>query len=70
VNVCGDVYVPAAVVTPTVAGPGMPAGVVAVMVVGEFDVTFVASTPPTVTSVAVSRYDPVIVISVPPMKHP
>jgi hypothetical protein len=70
VNVCGVVYVPAAVVTCTMAGPRTPAGVVAVTVVGEFTVTLVAGTPPTVTAVAVLRYDPVTVIVVPPTKHP
>jgi hypothetical protein len=48
----------------------MPAGVVAVTVVGELAVTLLASTPPTVTAEAVLRYDPVIVIAVPPTKHP
>jgi hypothetical protein len=71
VNVCGAVYVPAAVVTSTVAGPRIPAGVVAVTVVSELAVTLVANTPPTVTRVVgVPMYAPVIVIAVPPTKHP
>jgi hypothetical protein len=62
VNACDAVTVPAAVVTRTVAGPTIPAGVVAVTVVIEFAVTLVAGTPPIVTTVAVSRYPPVNVI--------
>jgi hypothetical protein len=49
------VNVPAVVVTWTRAGPTTPAGVVAVTMVGELDVTFVADTPPMVTAVAVLR---------------
>jgi hypothetical protein len=48
----------------------MPAGVVAVTVVGELAVRLVAGIPPIVTSVAVPRFAPVIVIVVPPRKHP
>ena len=61
--------VPAAAVTRTTAGPSAPAGVVAVT---WFSVatTLVAGTPPTVTEVAVPRYEPVIVIGVPPTKQP
>ena len=68
-NGCGAVYVPAAVATRTVAGPSAPAGTFAVT---WFSVaaTMVAGTPPTVTEVAVPRYAPVIVIAVPPTKHP
>ncbi len=50
-----EVKVPAAVVTTTSAGPGVPGGFTAVIVVGETTTKFVAGAPPMVTRVAPLR---------------
>ena len=50
-----EVNVPAGVVTTTSAGPGVPVGVTAVIVVGETTIKFVAGAPPMVTLVAPLR---------------
>ncbi len=50
-----EVRVPAGVVTTTSAGPSVPAGVTAVIVVGETTIKFVANAPPMVTLVAPPR---------------
>ena len=50
-----EVNVPAGVVTTTSAGPSVPAGVTAVIVVGETTTKFVAGAPPMVTLVAPLR---------------
>ena len=62
--------VPPAVVTAMVFAPAAPAGVTAVMLVGETTTTLVAATPPTVTLDAPVRFVPVIVIAVPPEVDP
>ena len=65
--------VPPAVVTATLFAPAVPAGVTAVMVVVEVTLSDVASTPPTVTLVALApatKFVPVIVIDVPPRVEP
>ena len=51
-NPFNEVRVPAEVVTTTSAGPSVPAGVTAVIVVDETTIMFVASAPPIVTLVA------------------
>ena len=61
---------PPAVVTATVCEPDVPAGVTAVMDVGETTVKLAAATPPTVTSVAPVKLVPVIVMDVPPPTGP
>ena len=50
-----EVNVPAGVVTTTSAGPSVPVGVTAVIVVGETTIKFVAGAPPMVTLVAPPR---------------
>ena len=50
-----EVRVPAGVVTTTSAGPSVPVGVTAVIVVGETTIKFVAGAPPMVTLVAPLR---------------
>ena len=50
-----EVRVPAGVVTTTSAGPSVPVGVTAVIVVGETTTKFVAGAPPMVTLVAPPR---------------
>ena len=62
--------VPPAVVTATVFAPAVPAGVTAVILVGETTTTLVAATPPMVTLDAPVRFVPVIVIAVPPNVDP
>ena len=54
----------------TLAGPRVPAGVVAVIVVALTTTTFVAGTPPMVTPVAPMKFVPVIVTSVSPAGVP
>ena len=65
-----EVRVPAGVVTTTSAGPSVPAGVTAVIVVDETTTKFVASAPPINTLVALVKYAPEIVIGVPPTIDP
>ena len=62
--------VPPAVLTSTVCEPEAPAGVTAVIDVGETTVKLAAATPPTVTSVAPVKLVPVIVMDVPPPTGP
>ena len=62
--------VPPGVVTDTDFAPAVPAGVVAVTVVGFTTVTEVAATPPIVTAVAPVKFVPVIVTAVPPAVGP
>ena len=57
-------------VTITSLAPAVPAGVVAVMVVGLTTVTLVAELPPTVTVAPVMKLVPEIVIGVPPAAGP
>ena len=54
----------------TLFAPAVPAGVTAVMVVGEVRFSAVAATPPTVTLATTARFAPVIVINVPPRVEP
>ena len=61
---------PAGVVTTTLAVPGGPAGVVAVMVVSLTTVTPVAAPPANVTPVAPVKPVPVMVTEVPPAGGP
>ena len=61
---------PPGVVAATALAPAIPAGVIAVICVGERTVTPVAVTPPTVTALALVRFFPVMVISVPPANAP
>ncbi len=63
-------FVPAGVVTNTLAVPAVPAGVVAVIVVAFTTVTPVAAVPPMVTAVAPVKSVPVIVTAVPPATLP
>nr|WP_256972820.1 hypothetical protein [Saccharibacillus sp. O23] len=64
------VAVPPAVVTLTPTAPAVPAGVVAVICVGESTVIAVAAFPPTVTVDPAVNPVPVIVIVVPPAAGP
>jgi hypothetical protein len=64
------VLVPAVVVTSTLAGPAEPAGVTAVIEVGETTVKLVAAAPPIVTAAAPVKSVPVIVTEVPPPVGP
>ncbi len=57
-------------VTSTLAGPAVPAGVVAVIVVALVTTTLVAALPPIVTEVAPVNPVPVIVTLVPPSVVP
>ena len=69
-NAAGLVAVPPAVITTiSLAGPAVPAGVTAVIVVDETTVKVVA-TPPIVKLVAPVRFVPVIVIAVAPNVEP
>jgi hypothetical protein len=70
VNPFVKLAVPPAVVTATVFAPAVPAGVTAVILVGETTTTLAAATPPTVTLDAPVRFVPVIVIAVPPNVDP
>jgi hypothetical protein len=63
-------FVPPAVVTRTLAAPGVPAGVVAVIEVALATVTPVAAAPPIVTDVAPVKFVPVIVTDAPPRVDP
>ena len=63
-------FVPLGVVTRTLAVPAVPAGAVAVMLVGLATVMPVAATPPMVTEVAPVKFVPVIVTLVPPSVVP
>ena len=62
--------VPLGIVTRTLAVPAVPAGVVAVMLVGLTTVTPVAATPAMVTAEAPVKFVPVIVTLVPPKVVP
>ena len=62
--------VPLGVVTRTLAGPALPAGVVAVMVVAFTTVTAVAAVPPIVTAVVPMKSLPVMVTACPPASGP
>ena len=64
--------VPPAVVTKTLLlAPTVPAGVVAVIVVGLTKLTLVAATPPMVTTLGpATKLVPVMVIKVPPAEEP
>jgi hypothetical protein len=70
VNAFGDDAVPLAVCKLTVAGPGGPPGVTAVMVFALTTVTFDANELPTRTHWVPVRLTPVIVIVVPPFREP
>jgi hypothetical protein len=70
VNIVFTGLVPEGVVTRTLAAPGAPAGVVAVIEVALTTVTPVAAAPPIVTDVAPVRFVPVIVTEVPPRVIP
>ena len=71
VNALLPIALPTAVTTTTSATrPAAPAGVTAVMLVGEITFKLVAATPPIVTLVVPSRSVPVIVINVPPKVEP
>lgn len=61
---------PPRAVTPTLLGPTLFAGVVAVMLEDDTTTTFVAAMAPTVTLVAPVKLVPVIVILVPPATGP
>ncbi len=63
---------PSLFITTTLDGPAEPAGVVAVIVVGDTTVAPVAETPPTVTpnEPPEAKFVPVIVIAVPPAVGP
>ena len=61
---------PAALVTCTVAGPALPAGVIAVRLVALAIVTPVAGVPPTVTVLPLVKLVPMTVIVVPPAVPP
>jgi hypothetical protein len=62
--------VPPAVVTKTLAGPAVPAGVVAVIEVALTIDTLAAAAPPILTPVAPVKFVPVIVTDVPPAVVP
>ena len=62
--------VPLGVVTNTLAGPALPAGVVAVSEVELTTVTAVAAVPPIVTAVAPVKSVPVMVTDCPPVSGP
>ena len=70
VNAPLPIAFPTTVTTTTSARPAAPAGVTAVMLVGEITFKLVAATPPIVTLVVPSRSVPVIVINVPPKVEP
>ena len=57
-------------VTVTVTAPGLPAGVVAVMLVLLTTTTFVAAALPNVTAAPAAKSAPVIVTAVPPVTGP
>ena len=61
---------PPGLVTVTVTGPALPAGVDAVMVVLLTTTTLVAAVPPNVTVAPVAKFVPVIVTAVPPPTGP
>ena len=70
VNALATLAAPYGVVTATLTAPRVPAGVTAVMLVGEITFKLVAATPPTVTLIAPVKFAPVIVIAVPPKVEP
>lgn len=70
VNAADAVPVPLGVVTVTSTGPAACAGVVAVIVVRSTTTTLVARTPPNLTSVAPTRFVPVMTTLVPPVVGP
>ena len=70
VNASLAIALPTTVTTTTSARPTAPAGVTAVMLVGEITFKLVAATPLIVTLVVPSRSVPVIVINVPPKVEP
>lgn len=57
-------------VTTTSCAPALPAGVVQVIEVADTTITFVHAAPPTVTVAPARKFDPVIVIDVPPALVP
>ena len=69
-NALASDAMPPGVVAATVFAPAVPPGVSAVICVGERTVTLVAVTPPTMTALALVRFFPVMVISVPPANAP
>ena len=70
VNPPGSVADPPTVVTVTSLGPALPAGVVQVIVVGVATTTLVQGFPPIKTVAEPSKFEPVIVIWVPPADGP
>ena len=70
VNAPLPIAFPTTVTTTTSARPAAPAGVTAVMLVGEITFKLVAATPPIVTLVVPLKKVPVIVIAVPPAVEP
>ena len=70
-NPSANVAVPVSVlVTVTLAGPAVPAGVTAVIDVGFTTTTLVAGFPPTVTVAPLANWVPVMVIELPPAVEP
>ncbi len=63
-------FVPPGVVTRTLAGPAVPAGVAQVILVALTTLTLVQALPPTDTAVAPVKLVPAIVIDVPPAVLP
>ena len=63
-------FVPAGVVTRTLAVPRLPAGVLQVIVVALTTTTLVAAAPPMVTAVVPVKFVPVIVTAVLPAVLP
>jgi hypothetical protein len=70
VNIVFAGFVPPAFVTRTLAVPGLPAGVVAVIEVALTTDTPLAAAPPIVTEVAPVKFVPVIVTELPPRVVP
>ena len=70
VNALVLIAVPPGVVTATLCAPAIPAGVFAVICVGDTITTLVAAAPPTVTLVAPVKFVPVIVMAVAPVVGP
>ena len=69
-NALGLLPVPLGVVTDTLCGPLVPAGVTAVICVSLTTTTLVASPVPTFTLVAPRKLVPVMVMAVPPTLGP
>ena len=61
---------PLGLVTVTVTGPELPAGVVAVIEVLLTTTTLLAAVPPNVTGAPAAKFVPVIVTAVPPAVDP